>query len=200
MRFLDVLLFWVFVSSRQYASGGILAVKRNGTFGERLDEFVKIFGTATTGIDFPSESILKRGPTNALSNSYLKSRFTSRAMAEAGEAAVPLIVVYVTVPNKETATSLATSIVSNKLAACVNQVPGVMSTYMWEGKVETEEEILLIIKTRQALLDSLTVHVKSNHPYTVPEVIALPILGGSDSYVQWVVDNTQKADDVIPPL
>ncbi|KAL2632131.1 hypothetical protein R1flu_016817 [Riccia fluitans] len=165
----------------------------------RLDHCPQFFAISTTGIKLPSYSTLKKSQTAPLSKSpKSKASFATSAMAEVGEAAVPLIVVYVTVPNKETATSLATSIVTNKLAACVNQVPGVISTYVWEGKVETDQEILLIIKTRQALLDSLTAHVNKNHPYTIPEVIALPILGGSDSYIRWVVENTQKADEVTP--
>lgn len=131
-----------------------------------------------------------RGWAVRLPNAAFKTFFTSRAMAQSAGTDIPLIVVYITVPNKEIATKLSSSLVSNKLAACVNQVPGVVSTYMWEGKVETDDEILLIVKTRQSLLDPLTVHVKANHPYTVPEVIALPILGGSESYVKWVAENT----------
>ncbi|KAL3690083.1 hypothetical protein R1sor_016392 [Riccia sorocarpa] len=163
----------------------------------RLDDYPQFFAISTTGIKLPSYSTLRKSQTSPLSkSSYSKLSYATRAMAEAGEPAVPLIVVYVTVPNKETATSLATSIVTNKLAACVSQIPGITSTYVWEGKVETEQEILLMIKTRRALLDSLTAHVKSNHPYTVPEVIATPILGGNDSYMKWVVENTQKADEL----
>ncbi|KAJ7564331.1 hypothetical protein O6H91_02G013200 [Diphasiastrum complanatum] len=102
----------------------------------------------------------------------------------------PAIVVYVTVPNKETGKRLATSIITNKLAACVNQIPGVESTYWWEGKVETDAELLLFIKTRQSLLEALTEHIKANHPYEVPEVVSLPITGGYEKYLKWLNDNT----------
>ncbi|KAH7302174.1 hypothetical protein KP509_23G059600 [Ceratopteris richardii] len=103
------------------------------------------------------------------------------------------IVVYVTVPNKDAGKELANSIINSRLAACVNQVPGVESTYLWEGKVETDSEVLLIIKTRESLLESLTQHVIQNHKYDVPEVIALPIIGGNPSYIKWLEEST-KAD------
>ncbi|MCO5573380.1 hypothetical protein L7F22_027149 [Adiantum nelumboides] len=103
------------------------------------------------------------------------------------------IVVYVTVPNKDAGKELASSIINARLAACVNQVPGVESTYLWQGKVETDSEVLLIIKTRESLLQALTQHVVANHNYEVPEVIALPIIGGNPSYIKWLEDST-KAD------
>jgi periplasmic divalent cation tolerance protein len=126
-------------------------------------------------------------------NLYSSQTSTSRVHAMAAVDVSPLIVVYVTVPNKETGSKLAHSIIENKLAACVNQIPGVESTYWWQGKVETDSEMLLIIKTRSALLNELTAHVNSNHPYDTPEVIALPITGGSDKYLKWIEDSTEKA-------
>ncbi|XP_010413820.1 PREDICTED: protein CutA, chloroplastic-like [Camelina sativa] len=105
---------------------------------------------------------------------------------------VPSIVVYVTVPNREAGKKLANSIVQEKLAACVNIVPGIESVYEWEGKVRSDSEELLIIKTRQSLLESLTEHVNANHEYDVPEVIALPITGGSDKYLEWLKNSTRN--------
>ncbi|XP_019238442.1 PREDICTED: protein CutA, chloroplastic [Nicotiana attenuata] len=105
---------------------------------------------------------------------------------------VPSIVVYVTVPNKELGKKLAGSIVKEKLAACVNRVPGVESVYEWEGEVQTDSEELLIIKTRESLLEALTEHVKANHEYDVPEVIAMPIVGGSPQYLEWLKNSTRE--------
>ncbi|XP_022132074.1 protein CutA, chloroplastic [Momordica charantia] len=110
---------------------------------------------------------------------------------EATSAAVPSIVVYVTVPNREAGKKLAESIVKEKLAACVNIVPGIESVYQWKGEIQTDPEELLIIKTRQSLLGSLTDHVKANHPYEVPEVIALRITGGSLEYLDWIKSSTK---------
>ncbi|KAM7255859.1 hypothetical protein ACFE04_011600 [Oxalis oulophora] len=137
---------------------------------------------------------------------------------------VPSIVVYVTVPSREAGKKLAQSIVKEKLAACVNIVPGMSSftvvacfmsllrsvlNLFTSGKgsldnlsfhfnrehwlqIETDSEELLIIKTRQSLLDALTQHVKANHDYDTPEVIALPITGGSQKYLEWLKQSTRE--------
>ncbi|GFQ01602.1 protein cuta chloroplastic [Phtheirospermum japonicum] len=110
---------------------------------------------------------------------------------ETNKTTVPSIVVYVTVPNKEAGKKLAESIVKERLAACVNRVPGVESVYEWKGEIQTDSEELLIIKTRESLLEALTEHVKANHEYEVPEVIALPITGGHLEYLEWIKDSTR---------
>ncbi|PNH06228.1 Protein CutA 1, chloroplastic [Tetrabaena socialis] len=103
------------------------------------------------------------------------------------------IVVYVTVPSAKVGDALASKIVEARLAACVNILPGVTSVYWWDGKVNKDPELLLIIKTRAELLPQLTDFVRANHPYDEPEVVALPILGGSPTYLQWLKDNTAPA-------
>ncbi|EPS68134.1 hypothetical protein M569_06640, partial [Genlisea aurea] len=110
---------------------------------------------------------------------------------EANQTTVPSIVVYVTVPNKEAGIKLAKSIVKERLAACVNRVPGVESIYEWKGEIQSDSEELLIIKTRESLLGPLTDHVKANHEYEVPEVISLPILGGNVQYLEWIKSSTR---------
>ncbi|KAH6779060.1 Nitrogen regulatory PII-like [Perilla frutescens var. hirtella] len=110
---------------------------------------------------------------------------------EASKTTVPSIVVYVTVPNKEAGKKLAESIVKERLAACVNRVPGVESVYEWKGEIQTDSEELLIIKTRESLLEALTEHVKANHEYEVPEVISLPITGGNLQYLEWIKKSTK---------
>ncbi|RWR92487.1 protein CutA, chloroplastic [Cinnamomum micranthum f. kanehirae] len=129
----------------------------------------------------------------------LRSKFTSQSSAksihstgmEGNSNTVPSIVVYVTVPNKEAGKKLAESILKEKLAACVNRVPGIESMYFWEGKIQTDSEELLIIKTRESLLKALTEHVKSNHEYEVPEVISMPITGGNLKYLEWIKNSTR---------
>ncbi len=96
------------------------------------------------------------------------------------------IVVYVTVPSAEEGEKLASALVEGRLAACVNRLGQVQSTYWWQGQVERGEEQLLIIKTREDLFDRLKSKVQELHSYTVPEVIALPILKGSESYLHWM--------------
>ncbi|XP_051130956.1 protein CutA, chloroplastic-like [Andrographis paniculata] len=129
----------------------------------------------------------------------LRSKFCAHAETnkaeqirmETSKTTVPSIVVYVTVPNKEAGKKLAESIVKERLAACVNRIPGVESVYEWKGKIETDSEELLIIKTRESLLEALTAHVKANHEYDVPEVIAMPITGGNQQYLEWLKNSTK---------
>lgn len=104
-----------------------------------------------------------------------------------------VVMVYVTVPDRDTGRKIAHSIVQEKLAACTNIVPGLESIYFWEGKVNTDEELLLLIKTRAGLVSELTTRVKELHPYTECEVVAVPVVGGSASYLQWVVDSTKHS-------
>jgi len=95
------------------------------------------------------------------------------------------IIVFITTP-KGDGSRIARYIVENRLAACVNIVTGVRSLYWWEGKVNDDEEDLLIVKTRMSLLSKLIEGVKSIHPYSVPEIIALPIIGGNMDYLRWI--------------
>ena len=95
------------------------------------------------------------------------------------------LVVYITA-SKENAKDLASALVREKLAACVNRIPGVESTYTWEGRVERDTEDLLIVKTRADLFDRLKERVQALHGYDVPEIIAVPIAAGSESYLEWM--------------
>lgn len=105
------------------------------------------------------------------------------------------VVVYVTVPDQATGESIASSLVERHLAACVNIVPGLTSVYWWDGKVNKDPELMLIIKTQARLLDTLTTEVKKLHPYDECEVIALPIVGGSRSYLNWVKESTKQPQE-----
>lgn len=96
------------------------------------------------------------------------------------------IVVFVTVGSSEEGERVAASLVEEKLAACVNRIGPVHSTYRWEGKVEKSSEELLIIKTRQGLFEQLKKRVRELHSYSVPEIIALPIVEGNESYLNWL--------------
>ena len=81
-------------------------------------------------------------------------------------------------------------LLAERKAACVNIIPKVESHYRWQGKIESDDELLLIVKTRITLLDEIITLVKENHPYTVPEIIALPIVGGNADYLQWIEKET----------
>jgi periplasmic divalent cation tolerance protein len=91
-----------------------------------------------------------------------------------------------TAPDADTAASLARALVGERLAACVNVVPGVRSFYRWEGDVQEDAEVLLIIKTQAARQEEVAARIKALHPYALPEVLVLPVVGGSVSYLDWV--------------
>lgn len=97
-----------------------------------------------------------------------------------------------TCPDAETAESLAERLVEERLAACVNILPGVRSVYTWQGAVEHDAEVLLIIKTTRTRLDELIARIRALHPYDVPEVIGHPITAGHDAYLDWVRQCTTK--------
>jgi len=96
------------------------------------------------------------------------------------------IVVFITAGSAEEAERLSRGLVENKLAFCVNSVPGIQSTYYWEGKIHVDPEILLIVKTRAGRFDALEQWVRKHHSYDVPEVIALPIVKGSPPYLRGI--------------
>ena len=91
-----------------------------------------------------------------------------------------------TTPDRATALAVARSLVSERLAACVNLVPRITSVYRWEGAVEEDDEVLLVIKTRDDRIAPLRERVLALHPHDVPEVLALPSAGGSEPYLEWV--------------
>jgi periplasmic divalent cation tolerance protein len=99
-------------------------------------------------------------------------------------------VVLVTCPSRKVGEKIAHALVEERLAACVNVIPGLTSIYRWEGKICRDAEVLLLIKTRQVRLPALTRRVRAYHPYSVPEIIALPLAGGSATYLAWVRDST----------
>jgi periplasmic divalent cation tolerance protein len=101
-----------------------------------------------------------------------------------------LIVVLCTVPDGATAERLAKGLVEERLAACVNAIPGVKSFYRWQGKIETDNEIQLLIKTRGERFDELAAWINANHPYEVPEIVAIPAERVSEAYLAWAVEQT----------
>jgi periplasmic divalent cation tolerance protein len=102
-----------------------------------------------------------------------------------------LSAVFITVGNQESATRLAKGMVESQLAACVNIIPGVISVYKWEGQMNEDQEVVLMVKTRSELVDELTQWVKENHSYSCPEVIALPVVGGNLAYFDFVLGGTK---------
>ena len=104
------------------------------------------------------------------------------------------LIVFVTVPSGEDASRIGESLVSERLAACVNVVPGIESIYRWEGEVTRDAEWLMIIKTTDGRFEEMERRVKALHVYTTPEVIGLEISRGSDDYLKWIRESTTPDD------
>jgi len=104
------------------------------------------------------------------------------------------LLVLCTAPDEDAAADLARGLVDAKLAACVNVLSGVRSFYTWKGEVCDDSEVQLLIKTRQSRYEALAGWLSSNHPYEVPEILALRIERGSRAYLGWLADQTTVGD------
>ena len=102
------------------------------------------------------------------------------------------IQVFTTVEKREDADRIAWTVVQHRVAACAQIVGPIRSIYWWKGKMEEAEEWLCVMKTRQDLFPALEKKIKSAHPYEVPEIVALPIVAGSKSYLDWIGEETTK--------
>jgi len=104
----------------------------------------------------------------------------------APEPAPDALVVLCTCPDEATASGIATALLAEELAACVNCVAGIRSMYRWEGQIRDDAEVLLVIKTSRARYGALETLVRARHPYELPEIIALPVVAGARDYLDWV--------------
>lgn len=109
--------------------------------------------------------------------------------ASANEACV----LFCTVPSEEVGVAIARALLDEQLVACVNIVPQVRSLYRWQGKIEDERELLLIMKSERARYAQLETRVRALHPYEVCELIALDVSAGSPPYLAWIKDSLKLA-------
>lgn len=103
-----------------------------------------------------------------------------------------VIVVLSSCPDESTAERLAQILLTERLAACVNWLPGLRSAYWWEGQIQRDAETLLIAKTTRERLATLTARLAELHPYELPEILAIEVAGGSERYLQWVSQTLQQ--------
>jgi periplasmic divalent cation tolerance protein len=101
------------------------------------------------------------------------------------------VMLYTTYPSLAEAERIGKAVLEQRLAACVNILPGMISHYWWQGAIERGEEVVMIIKTRSALAESVRATVKALHPYTVPAILVLPIKGGEPAYLDWLMAETE---------
>lgn len=107
-----------------------------------------------------------------------------------------ILLVMTNVPNEDTASTIARRLVENRLSACVNLLPSVRSVYRWKGLLEEANEITLLIKTTKARYAELEAAIIAEHPYEVPEIIALSVAAGLPAYLEWISSETLKEVNV----
>jgi len=115
-----------------------------------------------------------------------RKRARARAPRARHRASPEVRVVLTTVPDAEVGARLARTLIEEKLAACVNLVPGVRSFYRWQGQLEDASEVMLLVKTRADRCAALAARIQALHPYELPEVLELSASGGSAAYLEWV--------------
>lgn len=96
------------------------------------------------------------------------------------------LIVFVTCETRQQAESIAESIVTDKLAACVNILPGIRSCYVWEGALTWSDEVLLLVKTTRGRYEQVEARIRSLHSYEVPEIVAVELEDGLDTYLTWI--------------
>ncbi|MFZ5516367.1 MAG: divalent-cation tolerance protein CutA [Candidatus Zhuqueibacterota bacterium] len=101
-----------------------------------------------------------------------------------------IIVIFVTAANQQEAELITSALVEKKLIACGSMVSPVFSIFRWQGKINHEHEVLMILKTRRSKFNEVALEIKALHSYETPEIIALPIIAGADDYVAWVNSET----------
>jgi len=99
---------------------------------------------------------------------------------------ISYIVILITAKDKKEASKIARGLLEAKLIACANIVDGVESLFWWQGRIDSSKEVLLVLKTKQNLFKKVTAKVKSLHSFQIPEIIALPIIKGSEEYLNWL--------------
>ena len=106
-----------------------------------------------------------------------------------------ILLVCCTAPDPDTAHELARTLVEERLAACVNVVPGLRSLYRWQGKVHEDAEALLLLKTTAVRYQALQERLRALHPYELPEIVAVPVSAGLPAYLEWVAAQTLPAPE-----
>lgn len=106
------------------------------------------------------------------------------------------VFVYTTWPTTVEAEEAGRTLVERRLAACVNILPGMISQYRWEGRVERGEEAVMIVKTRASLADAVSAAVKELHSYTAPAILVIPLESVENNYLRWLMDETREPSEM----
>jgi periplasmic divalent cation tolerance protein len=101
------------------------------------------------------------------------------------------LLVFTTLPSADKAAELAKVLIEERLAACANLLPAIRSIYRWQGKLQDENEVLVLLKTRAEHLERLKLRILELHPYEVPEILAVPVEAGYQPYLEWLAGETK---------
>jgi len=104
----------------------------------------------------------------------------------------PAIIIFSTFPDEKTASEMGKALVEMRLSACASIVPEIRSIYRWQEKICDEKEYLLILKTREDLIENVETEIKKRHPYEVPEIVSVKIDSISESYLNWLISETSR--------
>jgi periplasmic divalent cation tolerance protein len=115
-------------------------------------------------------------------------------MSEAGLLDPGLVEVRISAPTRAVADQRARTLVAERLAGCVQVIPGLTSTYFWDGEVRTEEELLVLAKTRAATFERICERVGAIHPEDTPEILAVPVTHASAAYAVWLAETLSRPD------
>ena len=126
------------------------------------------------------------GPPCAMPPQARSERLCDDGRPASVPVAMPAVVVHCSCPDAAIATRIARVLVDERLAACVQAIPAIASTYRWQGEVRTDDEALLLVKTTRARLDALKARITELHPYEVPELVALEVADGTPAYLAWI--------------
>lgn len=121
-----------------------------------------------------------------MSNQQSPHQSAPDAAPETARQAVPVVVAMCTCPDEATAGSIAAALVNEGLATCINRISGLRSTYLWDGRLHDDQEILLLMKTTAPRLAAIEARLRQLHPYELPELLAIPAAGGNERYLDWV--------------
>lgn len=121
------------------------------------------------------------------------TRVNVEGQIEMDRGSYPAVFVYATFPDEAVAERIGAELISAELAACVNLVPGMLSIYRWEGRIQREREVVGIIKTRESLAQRVIGWLRVSHPYTNPAAVVLPVTHGSADFLAWIRAETGGA-------
>jgi periplasmic divalent cation tolerance protein len=108
------------------------------------------------------------------------------AAGHSGGPPVEAVLVYTTLPSMEVAETIGSALVGERLAACVNIVPGMVSIYHWQGRLNRDAEVVMIVKTVRRLADRVGSAIRERHPYTNPALLVIPVVGGARAFLDWI--------------